>query len=126
MDFFPEDEEYDPLAEELGQISISSPIQERTLQERIGSQRITNPIMTSFEKAALLAQRVKELDQGRDAPKIPKSIIDSDKLDAVGIANRELLEKKIPWIIRRDTNDGYFERWTIEELVDPDLGYSNI
>lgn len=126
MDFFSDDDEYNPLVEELAQINISSPIQEKPLQERIGDQRTTSNMMTSFEKAALLSQRVKELQQGMDTPKIPQSIIDSRKLDVLGIAERELLEGRLPWRVRRDTGDGYFETWSVDELLDPDLGYSNI
>ena len=106
-----------PLVEEPG---------ETVLLERTGDDRITAPIITSFEKAAILGQRTEDLQKGVDTPKIPLSVIVRENLDAKDIALLEYRQGKIPIIIKRNTQDGYFERWSVEELLDRDLGYSNI
>lgn len=72
----------------------------------------TLPIMTKYEKARILGLRAKQLNSNI------KSAIDVDPsiTDAYQIAQLELKEKAIPFIIRRPLPDGRSEYWRIEDL----------
>jgi DNA-directed RNA polymerase I, II, and III subunit RPABC2 len=72
----------------------------------------TNPILTKYEKTRVLGQRTKQLNDGaKPMIKVKENIIDSYL-----IAEMELKEKKIPFIIRRPLANGYSEYWTLQDL----------
>ena len=72
----------------------------------------TNPFLTKFEKAKILGQRAKQIETGaKPFVKVPENIIDS-----YIIAELELKEKKIPFIIRRPIPGGAFEYWNLKDL----------
>jgi DNA-directed RNA polymerase I, II, and III subunit RPABC2 len=72
----------------------------------------TVPYLTKYEKARVLGQRAKQIETGsKPFVKIPENIIDS-----YIIAELELREKKIPFIIKRPIPGGAFEYWNIKDL----------
>jgi DNA-directed RNA polymerase I, II, and III subunit RPABC2 len=72
----------------------------------------TIPFLTKYEKARILGQRAKQIETGaKPFVKVPESIIDS-----YIIAELELKEKKIPFIIKRPIPNGGFEYWHIRDL----------
>jgi len=72
----------------------------------------TLPYLTKYEKARILGQRAKQIETGsKPLVKIPENIIDS-----YVIAELELREKKIPFIIKRPIPGGAFEYWSIKDL----------
>jgi DNA-directed RNA polymerase I, II, and III subunit RPABC2 len=72
----------------------------------------TIPFLTKYEKARVLGQRAKQIESGaRPFVKISENIIDS-----YIIAELELREKKIPFIIRRPIPNGTCEYWHIRDL----------
>ena len=72
----------------------------------------TLPYLTKYEKARVLGQRAKQIETGsKPFVKIPENIIDS-----YVIAELELREKKIPFIIKRPIPGGAFEYWNIKDL----------
>ena len=68
--------------------------------------------LTRFEKARILGQRVKQLDQGS----IPYVSGYENCLDNYLIAEKELTEKVLPFIIRRPLPDGTSEYWKLGDL----------
>ena len=74
----------------------------------------TIPIMTKFEKTKILGERCKQLQCGS----LPFVDIEDGEgyMDEYLIANRELQEKKIPFIIRRPLPNGGSEYWDIRDL----------
>jgi DNA-directed RNA polymerase I, II, and III subunit RPABC2 len=72
----------------------------------------TIPFMTKFEKARILGQRAKQLDDGA----IPFVKVDKTIIDGYLIALKELEEKKIPFIIKRPLPNGAFEYWNVNDL----------
>lgn len=72
----------------------------------------TIPFLTKYEKTRVLGQRAKQIEEG-SLPfiKLPENII-----DAHIIAEMELKEKKIPFIIRRPIPGGAFEYWKLGDL----------
>jgi DNA-directed RNA polymerase I, II, and III subunit RPABC2 len=72
----------------------------------------TLPFMTKYEKARILGQRSKQIENGsRPFVKVPENII-----DGYTIAELELQQKKIPFIIRRPIPGGAFEYWNMKDL----------
>lgn len=73
----------------------------------------TLPIMTKYERARILGMRAKQLNSGA-MPMI--AIPDNINGDGYIIAELELKEKKIPFIIRRPLPNGGFEFWRVRDL----------
>jgi DNA-directed RNA polymerase I, II, and III subunit RPABC2 len=72
----------------------------------------TIPFLTKYEKARILGQRAKQIETGaKPLVKLPENIIDS-----YVIAELELKEKKIPFIIKRPIPSGGFEYWYLKDL----------
>ena len=72
----------------------------------------TLPILTKYEKARILGVRAKQLNKGAE----PYVKISDDIIDAFVIANKELKEKKLPFIIQRPLPNGNSEYWKLEDL----------
>jgi DNA-directed RNA polymerase I, II, and III subunit RPABC2 len=72
----------------------------------------TLPFMTKYEKARVLGQRTKQIECGANPLiKVPEGII-----DAHIIAELELQQQKIPFIIRRPLPGGGSEYWNLKDL----------
>jgi DNA-directed RNA polymerase I, II, and III subunit RPABC2 len=74
----------------------------------------TIPYLTKYERARILGQRARQIDAG-SSPfiKVPENVI-----DGYIIAELELKEKRIPFIIRRPLPNGGSEYWSIKDLED--------
>ena len=72
----------------------------------------TIPILSRYERAAILGTRTKQLNNGNN-PFIPVNLT---ILDNYLIAESELKLKKLPFIIKRPIPNGGFEYWHIEDL----------
>jgi DNA-directed RNA polymerases I, II, and III subunit RPABC2 len=72
----------------------------------------TLPILSKYEKTKIIGLRVNQLNKGAQ-PFISgqQSIIDNHI-----IANQELIEKKIPFIIKRPLPNGKSEFWFVKDL----------
>lgn len=72
----------------------------------------TIPFLTKYEKTRILGQRSKQIESGaKPLVKVPENVIDS-----YIIAELELREKKIPFVIRRPIPGGACEYWNIRDL----------
>jgi DNA-directed RNA polymerase I, II, and III subunit RPABC2 len=72
----------------------------------------TIPCLTKYERARILGQRAKQIETGaKPLVKLPENVIDS-----YIIAELELREKKIPFIIRRPIPGGACEYWKLQDL----------
>ena len=72
----------------------------------------TVPFLTKYERARVLGQRAKQINMGAQAfVKVPDNVI-----DGIVIAELELKEKKIPFIIKRPLPNGACEYWNIKDL----------
>ena len=72
----------------------------------------TIPIMTKYESTRILGQRAKQIENGAQ-PLVPMS---DNIIDSYIIAENELKEKKIPFIIRRPIPNGGSEYWYAYDL----------
>ena len=72
----------------------------------------TIPFLTKYEKARVLGQRAKQIETGaKPFISVPENVI-----DGYVIAELELQQKRIPFIIRRPIPGGAFEYWNIRDL----------
>ena len=72
----------------------------------------TLPILTRYEKAKIIGLRAKQINNG--APvliDVPHNVI-----EGLTIAEWELMEKKVPFIIRRPLPNGGSEYWKVSDL----------
>ena len=77
--------------------------------------KITSPFMTKFQKAKILGVRAVQIS--KNAPLyLNNENIANMNWDPLSIAEKELSENKIPFIIRRYLPDGKFEDWRVSEL----------
>ena len=74
----------------------------------------TIPFLTKYEKARILGQRAKQINSGATPfVKVPENVI-----DGYIIAEMELKQKRIPFIIRRPLPNGGSEYWRVQDLED--------
>jgi DNA-directed RNA polymerase subunit K/omega len=74
----------------------------------------TIPYLTKYEKARILGQRAKQINSGAyPFVKVPENVI-----DGYIIAELELKQKRIPFIIRRPLPNGGSEYWRVQDLED--------
>ena len=72
----------------------------------------TLPYLTKYERARVLGQRAKQINAGAKVfVKVPENVI-----DGYLIAELELAQKRIPFIIRRPTPGGGCEYWNLKDL----------
>ena len=72
----------------------------------------TIPYLTKYERARILGQRAKQIETGAK----PFVNVSENIIDSYTIAELELKEKKIPFIIKRPIPGGGFEYWNIRDL----------
>ena len=74
-------------------------------------ERGTSRFMTKYERARILGTRALQISKNA-----PLMIDPADESDPYRLAEIELQEKKVPFIIRRYLPDGAFEDWKVAEL----------
>ena len=74
-------------------------------------ERITSKFLTKYERARVLGTRALQISKNA-----PLMIDPADESDPYTLAEKELAEKKIPFIIRRYLPDGTYEDWKVAEL----------
>ena len=75
------------------------------------ADRITSKFMTKYERARILGSRALQISKNA-----PLMVDPGDESDPYRLAEMELGEKKIPFIVRRYLPDGAFEDWKVSEL----------
>ena len=76
-------------------------------------ERITSKFLTKYERARILGTRALQLS--KNAP--PMIGLLEGESDPYKVAERELTERKIPFIIRRYLPDQTYEDWKVSELT---------
>jgi DNA-directed RNA polymerase I, II, and III subunit RPABC2 len=72
----------------------------------------TIPFLTKYEKARVLGQRAKQIESGsKPFVRVPENVV-----DGYVIAELELNQKRIPFIIRRPLPNGGCEYWNLKDL----------
>lgn len=100
------------LYHNLDEIIASSQIVRDSDGNIIDDMHRTMPFITKFEISRILGQRAKQINIGsKPFVSVPKDII-----DGYIIAEMELREKKIPFIIKRPLAGGGCEYWKVKDL----------
>ena len=112
---FSDDEEITDVVEDDEKITEDSSFKLVTFKnilENIEKRpKKTVPLLTKFEKARIMGVRLQQLAYGA------KPRIDTSKLKSIKeIVEQELIQRKIPFIIRRILPNGYTEDWKLEEF----------
>mmetsp|Transcript_10608 Transcript_10608/g.17818 ORF Transcript_10608/g.17818 Transcript_10608/m.17818 type:complete len:104 (-) Transcript_10608:53-364(-) len=74
---------------------------------------ITSKFLTKYERARILGTRALQLS--KNAP--PMVIPQAGETDPYKLAERELTERKIPFIVRRYLPDNTYEDWKLSDLT---------
>ncbi len=72
----------------------------------------TVPILTKYERTKVLGQRAKQIENGAT----PFVVVPPNVIDGYTIAELELKQKRIPFIIRRPMPNGRSEYWLLNDL----------
>ena len=100
------------LYHNLDEIIASSQIVRDSDGNIIDDLHKTMPFITKFEISRILGQRAKQINSGAKAfVKVPENII-----DGYLVAELELMQKRIPFIIRRPIAGGGCEYWNLKDL----------
>ena len=75
-------------------------------------ERITPNFLTKYERARVIGTRALQIS--KNAPILVDLAMQD--IDPILIAEKELYEKKIPFVIRRHLHDGTYEDWKLSEL----------
>ena len=75
-------------------------------------ERISTKFLTKYERARVLGARALQIS--KNAPLLVD--VEPGEWDPLKIAERELVNRKIPFIIRRYLPDGSYEDWKLDEL----------
>jgi DNA-directed RNA polymerases I, II, and III subunit RPABC2 len=78
------------------------------------SQNITNNILTKYEKVKVLGLRSEQIQRGA---KLYVDIPENGVFNPLEIAKRELMEKKIPFMICRKLPNGQKEYWRLDDMI---------
>ena len=76
-------------------------------------ERITAHFLTKYERARILGTRALQLSKNAPPMIVPKP----GETDPYKLAERELAEGKIPFIIRRYLPDHTYEDWKLSDLI---------
>jgi DNA-directed RNA polymerase I, II, and III subunit RPABC2 len=120
-DFEDEEENLDDIEEEFT-INISENhrfeivSRDKTYEKMFSKKKETSPFMSRFEVTKLIGIRAQQLSCGMD----PCVSFDPDIKNTEFIAIQELLQKKMPLIVRRYLPNGVYEDWKVDELIIPD------
>ena len=92
------------------------PIGREQLQEALSVAKTTMPYYTKYEQVALIGTRAQQLADGAKPLVSLDGMMTSDPRFVWNVAEREVLERKLPFIIHRRLPNGVSEYWSAMEL----------
>jgi DNA-directed RNA polymerase subunit K/omega len=107
LDFHPE-----CAVNNYDEISVLTQVIRDAANNVIDDLHKTIPFLTKYERTRVIGQRAKQINSGAKAfVRVPENVI-----DGYLIAELELMQKRIPFIIRRPTPGGGCEYWNLKDL----------
>jgi DNA-directed RNA polymerase I, II, and III subunit RPABC2 len=116
-----EEDDLDDIDDDENTINISDNhkfeivSKDKTYERLESRKRICSPMMTTPELTKLIGIRAQQLSCGMN----PMVIVSPDIMDTKFIAIQELLQKKMPLILRRFLPNDLYEDWRVEDLIIP-------
>lgn len=92
------------------------PIFRNEVIEAVKQPRITREYFTKYEYTALLSMRAQQLAEGAKPLVGLEGLKASDPMFVWNVAKREIEQRKLPFIIRRQLPDGNSEFWSVQEM----------
>jgi DNA-directed RNA polymerases I, II, and III subunit RPABC2 len=92
------------------------PIFRQEVVEAIKEPRKTRGFYTKYEYTALVAMRAQQLAEGAKPLVELTGLRPSDPLFVWNVAKREIEQRKLPFLVRRQLPDGSAEFWSTQEL----------
>lgn len=92
------------------------PIFRNEVVDTIKQPRITREYFTKYEQTALLGVREQQLAEGAKPLVSLDGLKTSDPRFLQKVAERELEQRKLPFLIRRRMPNGQSEYWSAQEL----------
>lgn len=107
LDFHPE-----CIIHNYDEISLLTQVVRDKANNIIDDLHKTIPFLTKYERTRIIGMRAKQINSGAKAfIKVPENII-----DGYLVAEMELIQKRIPFIVRRPTPGGGSEYWNLKDL----------
>lgn len=91
-------------------------VSRESVQEELKKERVTLPYYSKYEQVALIGTRAQQLAEGAKPLVSLDGMFTSDSRFVWKVAEKEVYEKKLPFIIHRRFPDGRSEYWSTQEL----------
>jgi DNA-directed RNA polymerase I, II, and III subunit RPABC2 len=92
------------------------PVFRNDVIERIKEPRVTQPFFTKYEYTALISARAQQISEGAKPLVSLEGLKMSDPMFVWNVAKREVEQRTLPFIIRRQMPDNTAEFWSAQEL----------
>lgn len=92
------------------------PVFRKEVAEAIKLPRVTREYYTKYEFTTLLATRAQQLAEGAKPLVSLEGLKTSDPMFIWTVARREIEQRKLPFVIRRQLPNGQSEFWSTQEL----------
>ena len=92
------------------------PIFRPEVADAVKQPRITREYFTKYEYTTLVATRAQQLAEGAKPLVDLKGLKQSDPMFIWNVAKREVAQRKLPFIIRRQLPNGKAEFWSAQEM----------
>jgi DNA-directed RNA polymerase I, II, and III subunit RPABC2 len=92
------------------------PVFRSEVAEMVKQPRVTQPYFTKYEYTALIATRAQQLAEGAKPLIDLKGLKTSDPMFVWTVAKKEIAERKLPYIIRRQLPNNTSEFWSVQEM----------
>lgn len=92
------------------------PVFRAEVVESVKEPRVTRGYYTKYEYTALVAMRAQQLAEGAKPLVELTGLRTSDPLFVWNVAKREIEQRKLPFIVRRQLPDGTAEFWSTQEM----------
>jgi len=92
------------------------PVTREDVQEALKVAKTTLPHFTKYEYVTLIGMRAQQLAEGAKPLVSIDGLLTSDPKFVWNVAEKEIFERKLPFIIHRRLPDGTSEYWNTQEL----------
>ena len=92
------------------------PVFRTEVAENVKQARTTREYYTKYEYTALLATRAQQIAEGAKPLVDLAGLKQSDPLFVWNVAKREIEQRKLPFVIRRQLPNGESEYWSTQEM----------
>jgi DNA-directed RNA polymerase subunit K/omega len=87
-----------------------------SVQEALKQERVSLPYYSKYEQVALIGTRAQQLAEGAKPLVSLDGMLTSDPKFVWNVAEKEVFERKLPFIIHRRFPDGRSEYWSAQDL----------